>query len=145
MRLHELAPSEGSRKKRKRVGRGPGSGMGGTSTRGNKGHNQRSGGGTRPGFEGGQMPLHRRLPKRGFNNVLAKRISIVNLLDLDRFEDKAVIDLALLKEAGLIKGVFDSVKVLGNGEVAKSFSLKQCLVSKSARQKIEAAGGTIEP
>jgi len=145
MKLHELAPSEGSRKKRKRVGRGPGSGMGGTSTRGNKGLKQRSGGSVRPGFEGGQMPLHRRLPKRGFNNVLAKRISIVNLLDLDRFEDKAVIDLAALKAEGLIKGVFDSVKVLGNGEVAKSFSLKQCLVSKTARQKIETAGGTIEP
>lgn len=144
MKLHELAPSEGSRKKRKRVGRGPGSGMGGTATRGNKGHNQRSGGGVRPGFEGGQMPLHRRLPKRGFKNVLAKRISIVNVADLDRFEDKAVIDAAALKEIGLIKGGFDRVKVLGNGDVTKSFSLKQCLVSKSAREKIESAGGTIE-
>lgn len=144
MKLHELAPSEGSRKKRKRVGRGPGSGMGGTSTRGNKGHNQRSGGGVRPGFEGGQMPLHRRLPKRGFKNVLAKKVSIVNVTDLDRFEDKAVIDVAALKEIGLIKGGFDKVKVLGNGEVSKSFSLKQCLVSKSAREKIESAGGTIE-
>ena len=144
MKLHELAPSEGSRKKRKRVGRGPGSGMGGTSTRGNKGHNQRSGGGVRPGFEGGQMPLHRRLPKRGFKNVLAKKVSIVNVTDLDRFEDKAVIDVAALKEIGLIKGGFDKVKVLGNGEVSKSFSVKQCLVSKSAREKIESAGGTIE-
>jgi len=144
MKLHELAPAEGSRKKRKRVGRGPGSGMGGTSTRGNKGHNQRSGGGTRPGFEGGQMPIHRRLPKRGFKNTLAKRVLVVNLSDLDRFEDKAVIDVAILKEAGLIKGVFDKVKVLGDGEVTKVFSLKQCLVSKAARQKIEAAGGTIE-
>ncbi|MCP4118126.1 MAG: 50S ribosomal protein L15 [Desulfobacteraceae bacterium] len=144
MKLHELAPSEGSRKKRKRVGRGPGSGMGGTATRGNKGHNQRSGGGVRPGFEGGQMPLHRRLPKRGFKNVLAKKVVIVNVADLDRFEDKAVIDAAALKEIGLIKGGFDKVKVLGNGEVSKSFSLKQCLVSKSAREKIESAGGTIE-
>ncbi len=144
MKLHELAPSEGSRKKRKRIGRGPGSGMGGTATRGNKGHNQRSGGGVRPGFEGGQMPLHRRLPKRGFKNVLAKKVSIVNVTDLDRFEDKAVIDVAALKEIGLIKGGFDKVKVLGNGEVSKSFSLKQCLVSKSAREKIESAGGTIE-
>jgi large subunit ribosomal protein L15 len=118
--------------------------MGGTSTRGNKGHNQRSGGGVRPGFEGGQMPLHRRLPKRGFKNVLAKKVSIVNVTDLDRFEDKAVIDVAALKEIGLIKGGFDKVKVLGNGEVSKSFSLKQCLVSKSAREKIESAGGTIE-
>ena len=144
MKLHELAPSEGSRKKRKRIGRGPGSGMGGTSTRGNKGHNQRSGGGVRPGFEGGQMPLHRRLPKRGFKNVLAKRVSIVNVADLDRFEDKAVIDAAALKEIGLIKGGFDKIKVLGNGDVTKSFSLKQCLVSKAAREKIESAGGTIE-
>ena len=144
MKLHELAPSEGSRKKRKRVGRGPGSGMGGTATRGNKGHNQRSGGGVRPGFEGGQMPLHRRLPKRGFKNVLAKKVVIVNVADLDRFEDKAVIDAASLKDIGLIKGGFDRVKVLGNGEVSKSFSLKQCLVSKSAREKIESAGGTIE-
>lgn len=144
MKLHELAPSEGSRKKRKRVGRGPGSGMGGTATRGNKGHNQRSGGGVRPGFEGGQMPLHRRLPKRGFKNVLAKKVVIVNVADLDRFEDKAVIDAAALKEIGLIKGGFDKIKVLGNGEVSKSFSLKQCLVSKSAREKIESAGGTIE-
>ena len=144
MKLHELAPSEGSRKKRKRVGRGPGSGMGGTATRGNKGHNQRSGGGVRPGFEGGQMPLHRRLPKRGFKNVLAKKIVIVNVADLDRFEDKAVIDAVALKEIGLIKGGFDKIKVLGNGEVSKSFSLKQCLVSKSAREKIESAGGTVE-
>lgn len=144
MKLHELAPSEGSRKNRKRVGRGPGSGMGGTATRGNKGHNQRSGGGVRPGFEGGQMPLHRRLPKRGFKNVLAKKVVIVNVADLDRFEDKAVIDAAALKEIGLIKGGFDKIKVLGNGEVSKSFSLKQCLVSKSAREKIESAGGTIE-
>jgi len=144
MKLHELAPSEGSRKKRKRVGRGPGSGMGGTATRGNKGHNQRSGGGVRPGFEGGQMPIHRRLPKRGFKNVLAKKVVIVNVADLDRFEDKAVIDAAALKEIGLIKGGFDKVKVLGNGEVSKSFAVKQCLVSKSAREKIESAGGTIE-
>lgn len=144
MKLHELAPAEGSRHKRKRVGRGPGSGMGGTSTRGNKGHNQRSGGGTRPGFEGGQMPIHRRLPKRGFKNILAKRVLIVNVSDLDRFEDKAVIDAAALKETGLVKGMFDKIKILGDGEVTKAFSFKQCLVSKTARQKIEAAGGTIE-
>ncbi|MDY0219815.1 MAG: 50S ribosomal protein L15 [Desulfobacterium sp.] len=143
MKLHELSPSEGSRKNRKRVGRGPGSGMGGTSTRGNKGLKQRSGGKVAPGFEGGQMPLHRRLPKRGFKNILAKRVLIVNVSDLDRFEDKATIDAVALKGKGLIKGVFDKVKVLGNGEVTKAFALKQCLVSKSARQKIEAAGGSI--
>lgn len=144
MKLHELSPSEGSRKNRKRVGRGPGSGMGGTSTRGNKGLKQRSGGSVAPGFEGGQMPLHRRLPKRGFKNILAKRVLIVNIADLDRFDDKATIDAAALREQGLIKGAFDKVKVLGNGEVTKAFALKQCLVSKTARQKIEAAGGSIE-
>lgn len=144
MKLHELSPSEGSQKKRKRVGRGPGSGMGGTSTRGHKGLKARSGGTTPPGFEGGQMPLHRRLPKRGFNNILAKRVLIVNIADLDIFEDKAIIDGAALKEKGLIKGTFDMVKILGNGEVTKAFALKHCLVSKTARQKIEAAGGSIE-
>lgn len=144
MKLHELSPSEGSRKNRKRVGRGPGSGMGGTSTRGNKGLKQRSGGSVPPGFEGGQMPIYRRLPKRGFKNILAKRVLVVNVSDLDRFEDKATIDAAALKEKGLIKGVFDKVKVLGNGEITKSFAIKQCLVSKAAREKIEAAGGTIE-
>ncbi|MDY0375621.1 MAG: 50S ribosomal protein L15 [Desulfobacterium sp.] len=144
MKLHELSPSEGSRKNRKRVGRGPGSGMGGTSTRGNKGLKQRSGGSVPPGFEGGQMPLYRRLPKRGFKNTLAKRVLIVNVSDLDRFEDKATIDGAALKEKGLIKGMYDKIKVLGNGEITKSFSLKQCLVSKTAREKIEAAGGSIE-
>ena len=144
MKLHELSPSEGSRKNRKRVGRGPGSGMGGTATRGNKGLKQRSGGSVPPGFEGGQMPLHRRLPKRGFKNTLAKRVLIVNIADLDGFEDKATIDAVALKEKGLIKGIFDKIKILGNGEVTKVFSVKQCLVSKTARQKIEAAGGSIE-
>jgi large subunit ribosomal protein L15 len=144
MKLHELSPSAGSRKNRKRVGRGPGSGMGGTATRGNKGLKQRSGGKVSPGFEGGQMPLHRRLPKRGFKNILAKRVLIVNVSDLDRFEDKATIAAAALKDKGLIKGMFDKVKVLGDGELTKAFNLKQCLVSKTARQKIEAAGGSIE-
>ena len=144
MKLHELSPSEGSRKKRKRVGRGPGSGMGGTATRGNKGLKQRSGGSVPPGFEGGQMPLHRRLPKRGFKNTLAKCVLIVNVADLDCFEDKAIIDGIALKDKGLIKGAFDKVKILGNGELNKAFTFKQCLVSKAARQKIEAAGGSIE-
>jgi len=144
MKLHELAPAEGSRKNRKRVGRGPGSGMGSTSTRGNKGHNSRSGGGVRPGFEGGQMPIHRRLPKRGFTNIFKENVAVVNVNDLDRFDDGAAIDIAALKDAGLIKNRFDSVKILGNGEVKKKFSIKQCKVSKIAKEKIESAGGSLE-
>ncbi len=144
MKLHELAPAKGSRKNRKRVGRGPGSGMGSTSTRGNKGHNSRSGGGVRPGFEGGQMPIHRRLPKRGFTNIFKKNVAVVNVIDLDRFDDGATIDIAALKESGLVKGRFDSVKILGNGEVKKVFSIKECNASKRAKEKIESAGGTLE-
>lgn len=144
MKLHELAPAEGSRKNRKRVGRGPGSGMGKTSTRGHKGHNARSGGGVRPGFEGGQMPIHRRLPKRGFTNIFKKKIVVLNLRDLDRLDADTVIDDALLRENGLVTGQNDGIKVLGTGEVTKPLSLKGCLVSKSARDKIEAAGGKIE-
>lgn len=144
MNLHELAPAEGSRHKRKRVGRGPGSGMGKTSTRGHKGLKARSGGSVRPGFEGGQMPLHRRLPKRGFKNIHRAVVAIVNVADLDRFESGMVIDELVLRDAGLIKGGIDKVKILGNGEITKSFSLKSCLVSKTAREKIETAGGNIE-
>jgi large subunit ribosomal protein L15 len=144
MKLHELAPAPGSRKNRKRVGRGPGSGMGKTATRGHKGHNARSGGGVRPGFEGGQMPLHRRLPKRGFKSLLKKKIPIFNLKDLNRFEAGTVIDAGLLRQAGLIKGRIDAVKILGEGDLEKSLSVKACLVSKSAREKIESAGGTVE-
>ncbi len=143
MKLHELTPAEGSRKKRKRVGRGPGSGMGKTSTRGHKGHNARSGGGVRPGFEGGQMPLHRRLPKRGFTNIFKKNMAVLNVNDLDRFDDGAVIDVQALKEAGMVKGRFDDVKILGNGEINKKVDVKQCLTSRSAREKIEAAGGSV--
>ena len=144
MKLHELSPAKGSRKKRKRVGRGVGSGMGSTSTRGNKGHNARSGGGVRPGFEGGQMPLHRRLPKRGFTNISKKIISVVNLTALDeKFDAGAVVDVKTLREAGLVKGKFDKVKILGNGEIKKSLLLKNCLVSKSAMENIESAGGNI--
>jgi large subunit ribosomal protein L15 len=144
MKLHELAPAPGSRKNRKRVGRGPGSGMGKTATRGHKGHNARSGGGVRPGFEGGQMPLHRRLPKRGFKSLSKKKIPIFNLKDLNRFEAGTVIDAGLLRQAGLIKGRIDAVKILGEGDLDKSLSVKACLVSKSAREKIESAGGTVE-
>lgn len=144
MKLHELSPAEGSRQSRKRVGRGPGSGMGKTSGRGHKGHNARSGGGVRPGFEGGQMPLHRRLPKRGFTSIFKKKIAVLNLGDLDVFESGITIDGTLLKERGLVKGKIDGIKILGNGELTKSFFLKGCLVSQSAREKIEAAGGNIE-
>ncbi len=145
MKLHELSPAIGSRKKRKRVGRGVGSGMGSTSTRGNKGHNARSGGGVRPGFEGGQMPLHRRLPKRGFTSLSKKMISIVNLAELDsKFDAGSVVDAKTLREAGLVKGRFEGIKILGNGEIKKSLIVRNCLVSKSAREKIESAGGNIE-
>lgn len=144
MKLHELSPAEGSRKKRKRVGRGVGSGMGSTSTRGNKGHNSRSGGGVRPGFEGGQMPLHRRLPKRGFTSLSKKTISIVNLSALDCFVAGTTVDIKALREAGLVKGRIDGVKILGKGEITKSLVFKNCLVSKTAKEKIESAGGNIE-
>ena len=143
MKLHQLAPEEGSRKNRKRVGRGPGSGMGKTSTRGHKGHNARSGGGVRPGFEGGQMPLHRRLPKRGFTNIHKKEVAILNVKDLDCFESGSVVDEILLRKSGLVKGRFDQVKILGDGETQKQFTIK-CLVSKTALKKIEAAGGKVE-
>ena len=144
MKLYELAPAERSRKSRKRVGRGPGSGMGKTSTRGHKGHNARSGGGVRPGFEGGQMPLHRRLPKRGFTNIAKKKIAVLNIADLERFDTGTIIDPQVLKTSGLVKGRYDAIKILGTGELTKSFTLKQCLVSQTAKVKIESAGGNIE-
>lgn len=144
MKLHELAPAEKSRKNRKRVGRGPGSGMGGTATRGHKGHNARSGGGVRPGFEGGQMPIHRRLPKRGFTNIFKKQVDVVNVCDLDRFEAGDTVDVDSLKQKKMVKNRFDAVKILGEGDISKALTVKECLVSKSAKEKIEAAGGTIE-
>ena len=144
MQLHDLAPAPGSRKNRKKVGRGPGSGMGKTSTRGHKGLKARSGGSVRPGFEGGQMPIYRRLPKRGFFNIFKNKIAVLNVRDLDRFEDGATIDVEVLKASGLVKGRFDGVKLLGNGETTKKFSVKNLLVSKTAREKIESAGGSIE-
>ena len=145
MQLHDLAPAPGSRKNRKRVGRGPGSGMGKTSTRGHKGLKARSGGSVRPGFEGGQMPIYRRLPKRGFKNYPFKtNNAVLNVKDLDRFEDGATIDIDTLREAGLVKGVVDGVKILGQGEISKKFALKNVLVSKTAQEKIETAGGSIE-
>ena len=145
MQLHDLAPAPGSRKNRKRVGRGPGSGMGKTATRGHKGLKQRSGGSVRPGFEGGQMPIYRRLPKRGFKNLPFKTINaVLNVKDLERFEDGSVIDIDMLRGAGLVKGRVDGVKILGTGELNKKFTFKNVLVSKTAQEKIEAAGGSIE-
>lgn len=144
MQLHDLAPAQGSRKKRKKVGRGPGSGMGKTSTRGHKGLKARSGGSVRPGFEGGQMPIYRRLPKRGFHNVFKTNNAVLNVQDLDRFEDGTTIDVDLLRDAGLVKGRVDGVKLLGLGETTKKFFVKSILVSKIAKEKIESAGGSIE-
>ena len=146
MKLHELAPAPGSTKEHFRVGRGHGSGNGKTAGKGHKGQNARSGGGVRPGFECGQMPLYRRLPKRGFNNYnFATNYAIVNLSDLEKkFEDGAVIDTEALIAAGLVKNQYDGVKVLGDGELTKKFTVKAAAFSKSATEKIEAAGGKAE-
>ncbi len=144
MQLHDLSPEKGARKNRKKVGRGPGSGMGKTSTRGHKGLKARSGGNVRPGFEGGQMPIYRRLPKRGFYNIFKTNNAVLNVKDLDRFEDGTTIDIDMLRDVGMVKGRLDGVKILGTGEVTKKFSLKNVLVSKTAREKIETAGGSIE-
>ena len=141
MKLHELKPAEGSRKPRRRVGRGIGSGMGKTSTRGTKGQFSSTGGGTRPGFEGGQMPLYRRLPKRCFKNTFAKKYAEVNVEQLNCFDNGAVVDPAALIEAGILKNVLDGVRVLGNGELTKSLTVQAQGFTKSAQQKIEAAGG----
>ncbi len=144
MKLNELSPAEGSVKARKRIGRGVGSGWGKTSGRGTKGFKSRSGGSVRPGFEGGQMPIYRRLPKRGFTNIFKKAFAILNVQDLARFEEGQVVDEAALVGAGLVKGRRDGIKILGNGEVTMKLTIKECQVSKSAREKIEAAGGTVE-
>ena len=145
MKLHELSPAAGSTKERKRIGRGAGSGQGKTAGKGHKGQKARAGRGMRAGFEGGQMPLQRRLPKRGFNNIFRKEIVAVNVADLDaRFEDGAVVDVESLISAGLLKNSFDGVKILGNGELTKKLTVKANAFSESAKQKIEAAGGKIE-
>lgn len=144
MKLHELKPVEGSRKAQKRVGRGTGSGLGKTAGRGENGQNSRSGGGKRPGFEGGQMPLYRRLPKRGFTNIFAKQIVEVNVERLNIFENGTEVTEALLKEHGVISKTLDGVKILGNGELTKSLTVKVSRFSKSAQEKIEAAGGKVE-
>ena len=144
MRLHELKKPEGSTKAPKRIGRGQGTGQGTTAGRGMNGQNSRSGGGVRLGFEGGQMPLYRRLPKRGFKNRNAKIWSEVNVKDLNRFEDGTVVDQELLVACGIIKQVKDGVKILGNGEIEKKLTVKADKFTKSAAEKIEQAGGKIE-
>ena len=144
MKLHELSPAPGSNKESFRKGRGAGSGNGKTAGKGHKGQNARSGGGVRPGFEGGQMPLPRRLPKRGFNNIFAVKYAAVNVSDLNRFEDGAVVDAEALKAAGVLKKTLDGVKVLGNGEISKKLTVKAAKFSTSAKEKIEQAGGKAE-
>lgn len=144
MRVHDISPLEGARKKRKRVGRGPGSGHGKTSCRGHKGQKSRSGGSIPPGFEGGQMPLQRRLPKRGFTNIFKKHYTWINVRDLGRFAPNAVLDLEELRKEGLVKKVKDKVKLLGDGEISHPVTIKVNKVSKKAKEKIEAAGGKVE-
>ena len=145
MKLHELQPAAGSKKTRTRVGRGLGSGLGKTSGRGQKGQNSRSGGGVRSGFEGGQMPLYRRLPKRGFNNVFAKQYAEVNVEQLNRFEDGATVDPVALIEAGILKNVRDGIRILGNGTLeTKNLTVIANGFTKSAEEKITAAGGKEE-
>ena len=144
MKLHELRPAEGSRKSSKRIGRGTGSGWGKSAGRGQKGQNSRSGGGTRPGFEGGQMPLYRRLPKRGFTNIFAKEYSCINVDRLNIFENGTEITPELLLERRVIRKVYDGVKILGNGNLEKNLTVKASKFSKAAAEKIEAAGGKVE-
>ncbi|MFJ8531072.1 50S ribosomal protein L15 [Bacillus sp. NPDC094106] len=144
MKLHELKPAEGSRKVRNRVGRGIGSGNGKTAGKGHKGQNARSGGGVRLGFEGGQTPLFRRLPKRGFTNINRKEFAIVNLATLNRFEDGTEVTPELLLETGVISKLNDGVKVLARGAVEKKLTVKAHKFSSSAKEAIEAAGGTVE-
>ena len=144
MKLHELSPAQGSAKAAYRKGRGAGSGNGKTAGKGHKGQNARSGGGVRVGFEGGQLPLYRKLPKRGFKNRFAVNYSIVNVDALNRFEDGAIVDIEALKAAKLVRKELDGVKVLGNGELTKKITVKATVFSATAKEKIEAAGGKIE-
>lgn len=143
MRLGELSPAVGSKKRRKRVGRGMASGNGKTSGKGHKGQNARSGGGVRPGFEGGQMPLHRRVPKRGFNNIFKKRYAIINVGDLEKFEDGAEVNILKLLEMGVVKKKYCGLKVLGNGTIEKKLKITAAKFSKMAVEKIENAGGKV--
>lgn len=144
MKLHELSPSEGSKKNSFRVGRGHGSGNGKTAGKGHKGQNARSGGGVRPGFEGGQMPIYRRLPKRGFKNIFAKQYVSINVEELNKFENGTEVTAESLKEAGIISKISDGVVVLGRGELNKKLTVKAKRFSKSAKEKITNAGGKAE-
>lgn len=144
MKLNELKAAPGSTKVSRRIGRGHGSGQGKTAGKGHKGQKARSGGSIRIGFEGGQMPLHRRLPKRGFNNIFAKQIVAINVGNLNSFDDGAVVDAASLIEAGVIKKSYDGVKILSNGELKKKLTVKAAAFSEAAKAKIEAAGGKAE-
>jgi large subunit ribosomal protein L15 len=144
MKLNELSPANGAKKKRKRIGRGPGSGHGGTSCKGHKGQKARSGASIRPGFEGGQMPLHRRIPKRGFTNIFKKEFETVNIKDLQRFETTPNIDIDVLKKSGLIKSGNTLIKLLGDGEISFPVNIKVHQATKSAVEKIESSGGKIE-
>lgn len=144
MKLHELKPAEGSRKSPKRLGRGTGSGLGRNSGKGEKGQSSRTGGGVRPGFEGGQMPLYRRLPKRGFTNIFAKEYAVINIDRLNDFENGTLVTPDLLLEKRIISKIKDGVKILGNGELTKNLTVQASKFSKSAAEKIEAAGGKVE-
>ncbi|MFU0832295.1 MAG: 50S ribosomal protein L15 [Oscillospiraceae bacterium] len=144
MKLHDLTSVPGSRKEPKRIGRGAGSGQGKTAGKGHKGQKARSGGSIRPGFEGGQMPLQRRVPKRGFTNIFAKNIQAVNVGTLNKFEDGATVDAQALIDAGIVKDRCDGIKILGNGKLDKKLNVKVSAFSASAKQKIEAAGGKAE-
>ena len=144
MKLNELSPAEGSTKENFRKGRGAGSGNGKTAGKGHKGQNARSGGGVRPGFEGGQIPLYRRLPKRGFNNVFAKHYAIVNVSDLEVFDNDAVITTEVLLEKRIIRKALDGVKILGRGELTKKVTVQAAIFSAGAKEKIESVGGKCE-
>ena len=144
MNLHELSPDEGASKSSRRVGRGHGAGWGQAAGKGHKGQKARSGGSIRPGFEGGQMPLQRRIPKRGFNNIFAKKIVAINVSALEAFEDGAEVTAQALIEKGIVKKSYDGIKILGNGTLTKKLTVKVAAFSESAKQKIEAAGGKAE-
>ena len=144
MKLHELSPAAGSAKAAWRKGRGPGSGNGKTAGKGHKGQNARSGGGVRPGFEGGQLPLYRKLPKRGFNNKFAKAYATINVRDLNKFEDGATVTLESLVNCGIVRKEYDGLKVLGNGELTKKLTVEAKIFTATAKEKIEAAGGNAE-
>ena len=144
MKLHELSPAEGSKFESKRIGRGHGSGWGKTAGKGHKGQNARSGGGVKPGFEGGQTRMSMRIPKRGFNNIFRTEYAVVNVSDLERFNDGVVVDLELLVASGLVNDVKGGVKILGNGELTKKLTVKAAKFSEAAKEKIEKAGGKVE-